>query len=256
MRVSNAGMLLTLGAVGGALTGGSRAAALVRVRNAFTDARRFNANRHRPDALGYGRHDLLALKRFLASDAPLVAAVNRASDIGHAVALADDIGKRLILIGAVEAWKVAVLLAASNTAVVVNTLDNLPRNFDRLGARLDNAMILHNAGVTVAFSAFQSANARRVRFFAGNAVANGMSWPEALAAITASPAEIWGLDDAGTLTVGKRADLVVWNGDPLDVNTWAERVMIGGEWMPMRSRQTRLRERYRDLGGATPFGYR
>ena len=77
-----------------------------------------------------------------------------------------------------------------------------------------------------------------------------------ISASLATPARIWGIDDAGTLAAGKRADLVVWTGDPLEVTTWAERVMIAGVWQPMQSRQRMLRDRYADLDADAPFGLR
>ena len=89
-------------------------------------------------------------------------------------------------------------------------------------------------------------NARNVRQSAGNAVANGMSWHDALAAMTIVPAGIWGLADRyGSLEPGKDADLVIWDGDPLEVTTFADMVFIRGQEIPMESRQTLLRDRYR-----------
>jgi imidazolonepropionase-like amidohydrolase len=79
---------------------------------------------------------------------------------------------------------------------------------------------------------------------------------EAAKAMTREPARVWGLPDGtGTLQAGVPADLVVWTGDPLELNNWAERVMIDGAWQDMNSRQTRLFERYRDLSGGG-FQYR
>jgi imidazolonepropionase-like amidohydrolase len=84
-----------------------------------------------------------------------------------------------------------------------------------------------------------------------------MPWSAALAAITRAPAEVFGLGrGTGTLAPGAPADLVIWTGDPLELSTWAERVMIDGRWASMESRQTRLLERYRHLDGGEPFSYR
>ncbi len=90
-------------------------------------------------------------------------------------------------------------------------------------------------------------NARNVRQSAGNAVAHGMSWHDALAALTTVPASIWGVADRyGSLEPGKDADLVIWDGDPLEVTTYADVVFIRGVEIPMVNRQTLLRDRYRE----------
>ncbi|MEE7558707.1 amidohydrolase family protein [Xanthomonas sp. Kuri4-2] len=90
----------------------------------------------------------------------------------------------------------------------------------------------------------------------GHAVANGLPWEQGLAGLTRVPARIFGVDDSlGSIAVGKRADLVLWDGDPLDVGHYAEQVWLGGRAMPMRSRQTELRDRYLAPPGALPRAY-
>ncbi len=197
-----------------------------------------------------------ALRRFRGADVPLVMEVHRANEIGQVVSLAEDLGISLVIRGGTEAWQVADLLAEHDVAVIVDPLGNLPRSYDRLGARLDNAALLHRAGVRVLISSQQTHNVHLLRQQAGNAVANGLPWITALAAVTRNPAEVFGLGNVGTLAVGNRADIVIWSGDPLEITTWAERVMVDGTWVPMQSRQTRLFERYKDLGGDKPFGFR
>jgi imidazolonepropionase-like amidohydrolase len=126
----------------------------------------------------------------------------------------------------------------------VYPLGNLPDNFDLLGARLDNAALLHRAGVRIAFTS-DTFNARNIRQWAGNAVAHGLPWEAALAAITAVPADIFGLGATrGRIALGQSADLVLWSGDPLEVTTIADQVWIAGRAVEMRSRQTELRDRY------------
>ena len=151
---------------------------------------------------------------------------------------------------------VADELATAGVPVLLDPLANLPSNFDRLGARLDNAALLHEAGVTVAFSGAGTHNARKQRQAAGNAVANGLPWDAALAALTAVPADILGLDGgAGRIEPGSPADLVLWSGDPLEVTTWAEQVIVGGKPVDMVSRQTLLRDRYLESGTEMPRAY-
>jgi imidazolonepropionase-like amidohydrolase len=132
--------------------------------------------------------------------------------------------------------------------VILNALDNLPASFDRLGARLDNAKLLHQAGVRIAFSIGDGHMARKNRQLAGIAVAHGLPWEAALAAITSGAADIFGIGAGhGRIERGQAADLVLWSGDPLEVTSVAEQVWIAGRAIEMRSRQTELAERYLDL---------
>ncbi len=245
-----------VGAGTAAFVGGSRSAVLQRLGRAFRAARRYSPARYRPGEHDYRHQDMEALKRFRGADVPLVMEVHRANEIGQVVNLAEDLGISLVIRGGTEAWQVADLLAEHDVPVIVDPLGNLPRSYDRLGARLDNAALLHRAGVRVLISSQQTHNVHLLRQQAGNAVANGLPWITALAAVTRNPAEVFGLGNVGTLAVGNRADIVIWSGDPLEITTWAERVMVDGTWVPMRSRQTRLFERYKDLGGDKPFGFR
>jgi imidazolonepropionase-like amidohydrolase len=237
--------------------GGSRSAVIQRLRMGLAEARRFRADRYRSEHGDYTRQDMAALAAFLESGRPLVMTVHRANEIREVVAIGRDFDLPVVIHGGAEAWQVADLLAEARVPVIVDTLDNLPLSYDRLGARLDNAVRLWKAGVPVLFTAENSHNARLLRQVAGNAVAEGLPWSAVLAAVTRAPAEVFGLGrGVGTVTAGAPADLVVWTGDPLELTTWPERVMIDGVWVPMTSRQTRLLERYRDLDGAVPFGYR
>ncbi len=168
---------------------------------------------------------------------------NRASDILQALAFSQKHQLKAIISGGQEAWVVREALAASGTPVVINALDNLPGSFDGLGARLDNATLLHAAGVTLLFTSGETHNARKLRQVAGNAVANGLPYEVAMAAMTSLPAEIFG-GKSRMIAPGLRADLVIWSGDPLDVNSAADQVIIDGKLDPMTSRQTELLKRY------------
>lgn len=168
---------------------------------------------------------------------------NRASDILQAVAFGETHKLRIVISGGQEAWMVRDALAGADVPVVINALDNLPGSFDGLGARLDNAALLHEAGVTVLFTSGETHNARKLRQVAGNAVANGLPYEAAIEAMTSLPAEIFG----GTpkmIAPGLAADLVIWSGDPLEVTSAADHVILSGNQDPMRSRQTELLQRY------------
>jgi len=244
-------MFAALGEQGAELAGGARGAAILRLREALQDAADYAAHRKEfasGDRRDYSlsRLDLEALAPAARGEQPLVVTVHRASDIVVVLRLAKELGLRLILAGATEGWEVAREIAAADVPVLVEPLDNLPESFEQLGATLENAARLRAAGVRVAFMNGDAHNARNVRQSAGNAVAHGMPWHDALAAMTTVPAAIWGIADCyGSLEPGKEADLVVWDGDPLEVTTFADAVFIRGEEIPLESRQTLLRDRYR-----------
>lgn len=257
-----AAMVAHLGASGGALAGGSRAAALLRLTTALSDAIDYAKFRDAYDAgarrdYSVSRADLEALQSVVSGDTPLYVSVDRASDIRVAIDMADRFGLKLIVVGGAEAWRVADRLAASNTPVVLSPLSNLPGSFDSLSATLKNAKLLHESGVRIVFADGDSHNVRNISQLAGNAVAQGLPWLEGLRAITSTPAEILGLGDKyGTLASGMVADVVVWDGDPLEVTSYPAHVFIDGVAVDVVSRQGLLRDRYRDLSDSRQPAYR
>ena len=182
--------------------------------------------------------------------------VDRASDILESLRFADKYGLDAIIWGGKEAWMVASQLAATKVPVLLDPLANLPSDFDSLGARQDNAALLEAAGVTVAISGGESHNARKQRQMAGNAVANGLPHAAGIAALTSNPARIFGVEDyQGSIQKNGAANVVLWSGDPLEVTSAAEVVIINGKLIPMESRQTRLRDRYLPENPDMPRAY-
>ena len=187
------------------------------------------------------------LARYL-SGGRIAFSVDRATDIRQALAFAQNQGARPVIVGGAQAWQVAGSLAQAKVPVILDPLVDLPDSFDQIGATLDNAARLHKAGVRIAFTNLNDGthNARKVRQAAGVAVAHGLPFDAALAALTANPAEIFGLGgEYGRIAPGYVADLVLWSGDPLEVTSIAEQMWIDGRAQSMRSRQTELRDRYR-----------
>ncbi len=232
-------------------SGGSQAATFQSIKAALDDANEYadNASAYEEGALrelSISKTDLEALQRVLDRDIPLVIAARSENAIKQAVKLADDYGINLVINGAQEAWMVKDLLAENDVAVILNPLDNLPSAFDTLGARLDNAALLSAAGVKVLISDGWSHNSRNIKQFAGNAVAHGMAWGAAFDAISKNVAEVFGLEGLGEIRVGEKANLVLWDGDPLEVTSYADQVIIDGALIPMVSRATLLRDRYMD----------
>lgn len=194
--------------------------------------------------------ELRAVQPVLYGRIPLVVHVDRAATIEAVLRLLDKTPIRLVLMGGAEAWMHADELAAAKVAVVVDPLLNAPESFDRIAARADNAALLYRAGVPVILSTFWTHNIRTLAQVAGNAVRAGMDKDAAVAAITRVPAEVFGMAEHGRIAVGARANLVLWTGDPLELSSRPERVLIGGRTVPLVSRQTLLRDRYRTLPGS------
>jgi len=234
-------LFVELGSDASPLSGGSRAGQYMLLQQAIREGRAPGSPGRGALLHAAGRE---ALAPYLAGGR-VVFQVERAADILHLIRFARRNGVKAVISGGSEAWIVARELAQANVPVILNPLEDLPSDFDHLGARMDNAARLHQAGVRIAFSSGDSHNARKIRQLAGNAVAHGLAWDVALAALTSTPAEIFGLDAThGRIVVGQDADLVLWDGDPLEVTTIADQVWIAGRPIEMRSRQTALRDRY------------
>lgn len=190
--------------------------------------------------------DKKALATLHTGEVTLVINASRQSDILNVIRLKEKFPKiKMAISGAHEAWMVADALAKSGIPAIVHPTDNLPGAFDRLATTQQNAGRLEKAGVKVAILGNGDANVRLAIQNAGNAVANGMSWDAAMAALTTVPAEIYGISTSyGKLEAGMDADVVVWDGDPLELMTSPDVVIIRGENIPLVSRQTKLRDRY------------
>jgi amidohydrolase family protein len=249
-------LYLRLGSAAAELTGNSRAAQWMLLEQMVSEARGRVAV-DSPHALltPAGR---ATLARYLAGQGRIVVQVDRAADIRQLLRWAAREKVKIAIAGGAEAWRLAPQLAQADVPVFVDGLGNLPSSFDQLGATLQNAARLKAAGVPVSFAQRDDAshNARKMRQLAGNAVANGLPWQDGLAGLTRVPAQVLGVGDRiGSIEVGKLADLVLWEGDPLDVGHYAEQVWLGGRAMPMRSRQTELRDRYLAPATAEPRAY-
>jgi imidazolonepropionase-like amidohydrolase len=232
--------------------GGSRAGVAARLRRVLTDAREYATRRadyrkNQIQDLSASAADLEALQPVLRGELPLVVYANRRSDIETALRIGREYKLKLILGGAAEGWMMPQEIAAAGVPVLVEPMDNIP-SFDALGIRYENAPLLAKGGVKVGLMETTTENTRDLKQQAGNAVASGMPWDQALRAVTLTPAEIFGVADRyGSLEAGKVANVVVWTGDPFEFSTGVEHVFIRGRDIPLRSRQTELLERYRTL---------
>ena len=261
-----------LGEDGAREAGGSRPAAYAMLHDALAEAEEYRRN---PSAFGgrekdslLKRGDARALLSVLDGAMPLLVHAERASDIRSVLALPRAYPKlRLVLVGASEGWMVAPEIAAARVPVIAAALADLPARFESLAATESNVGRMTQAGAAVAISTVGANTApgeHVVKQYAGNLVAIakvpgavGLSWGQAFASISSMPARALGMDDEiGSLRPGRRADVVVWDGDPLELSSAPTAVYIDGRAQPLRSRQVELRDRYRTATeGALPKAY-
>ncbi len=253
-RGPTAGLAMIADFSAGAAETGGRGELLGRLREILGDARAYAANRtaferNATRAFAAPRADLEALQAVIDTSMPLAISVDRASDIRAVLDLVrrDRLALRLIIVGAAEGWQVAAELAAANVPVFVGAMNNIPQSFEALGARQENAALLRAAGVRVTIIGDgDDFKVQNIRQEAGNAVAYGMTWDDALRGVTLAPAEAFGVaDKVGSLRAGREANVVIWNGDPFEFATHAEQVFIRGVRQGGKTRQDELTERYR-----------
>jgi len=286
---------IELGEEGASDAGGSRASAHALLRNALREARDLRLpiasggqrqpaqdapiedisenpyvlpDARRSEDVLLTRFDAAALIPVLQGRQLLLVHVERASDILQTLALKREFPRlRLVLVGASEGWRVADRIAAAGVPVIANALNDLPASFEQLSATQSNVGRMRAAGIPVAIGMINDDEARQVRVstqYAGNLVAigrvpghTGLSWSQAFAAISSQPAEALGLGgEIGSLRPGRRGDVVIWDGDPLELATAVEAVWIDGVRQSLENRQTQLRDRYRQpQEGALPHAY-
>jgi imidazolonepropionase-like amidohydrolase len=232
------------------------------------DNRLLASNVNRPQDVLLTRFDAAALVPVLQGRQYLLVHVERASDILQTLALKREFPTlKLVIVGAAEGWTVARDIAAAGVPVIASALTDLPNSFEQLASTQSNVGRMKAAGVQVSIGMIDDEDALQVRNakqYAGNLVAvgrlpgnTGLSWGQALQAITSAPAEAIGLGgELGSLRPGRRADVVVWDGDPLENGTAAQLVLIDGVQQPLDNHQTKLRDRYRTPGeGEMPKAY-
>jgi imidazolonepropionase-like amidohydrolase len=255
-----------LGQTGAEKAGGSRASSHILFRNALREAaelsrfaRPIAVRRQRSEDVLLTRFDAAALVPVLQGRQYLIVHVERASDILQVLALKQEFpALKIVLVGAAEGWLVADRIARARVPVIASAVDDLPASFEQIAATQSNVGRMRLAGVEVSIGMIDDNDTRNLfmeRQYAGNLVglqkipgATGVSWGEALAMITSKPAQAIGMGgEIGSLAAGRRADVVIWSGDPLEGTSAAEQVYIDGVRQPLDTHQTRLLQRYRYL---------
>jgi imidazolonepropionase-like amidohydrolase len=255
------------GETGARLAGGSRPALIAAFKTALGEASEAAKGIFRDDAM-LKRADALALVPVVNGTMKLFVHAESAPDILMVLALKKDFPMlNLVLVGATEGWRVAPQIAAAKVSVLASALNDLPDSFEQLAATQSNIGRMKKAGVQVAIGMINDNDARQAQLsmqYAGNLVAlnkvpgaTGLSWDQAFATISSVPADIAGLGgEIGSLRAGRKADVVIWDGDPLELTSGVQAVWIDGVKQPLVSRQTRLRDRYANpTEGALPNAY-
>ena len=188
--------------------------------------------------------DIFALGKVVNEGLPFVLETNRAVDILQALALKEKYNLNLVLVSVEEAPMVLDRIKESDTPVIIDPMDNIPNSFDELGSSLELGRILDQAGIKIMFSTQRSHNYHLMRQGSGNAVAHGMSYESAIAGMTKVVADTFKLGNRGSIESGKLADIIVWDGDPLEPSSFPKIVMIDGVIQDLSSRSSRLTERY------------
>ena len=237
----------------------SRGEVIGRLRELLDDTKFFQTHRDAFDRaqtrpFAASRLDLEAMIPVVEGKLPLLVAVDRASDIDAAMRLARDYNVKLMISSGAEAWMMADKIAAARIPVLTGAMNNIPAGFAALGQRQENAGLLRKAGVQVALIGNagggdeEAFNVRNIKQEAGNAVSYGMTWDDALRAVTLAPAKVFGASDrVGALKPGLEGNVVVWSGDPFEFTTRAEHVFVRGREYTDKTRQDLLVERYRNL---------
>ena len=183
------------------------------------------------------------INQVLKGEKVLLVDADRATDLLALIDLKKRFQLDLVIVGAADATLVAKELADAEVPVIIDAMRNLPGSFDSLHTSLESAAKLAAAGVKIIFSATSAHNLYQLRYDAGNAVANGLSKEQALAAVTTNVADAFHLA-TGSIEVGKRADLVLWSADPFELSSKVEKLWIGGQQYGTDSRHDELRKRY------------
>jgi imidazolonepropionase-like amidohydrolase len=229
------------------------------LRQAFIDAQDYKLkwadyDRKKSDAAQNKKPEPLAPKRDLKSEAllpyldgkkPVVLAAESSSDLQTAVSLANEFKLKFVLNHISHSQPILDYVASLKVPVIVGPIYEAPKEDERYDTVYSLPAQLYKRGVKIVFASYSAHNVRNLPDAAGFATAFGLPYDEALKAITINPAEVWGVaDQLGSLDVGKTANIVMANGDPLDVKTDVKQVFIQGQAIPMTSRQTQLRDEY------------
>jgi imidazolonepropionase-like amidohydrolase len=240
------------GGFGGSSRGGSYRQQLERYNTAVEALDEFIASARRYDrAVKAGAEvprdlRLEAMGRVVNGDRPLLIHARTVKQMRDAIAFAERNDVRIVLLRATEAYKMADELAAAGVPVIIGPTQSMPQDEINYDQMYGMPGVLHEAGVTFALATFNASNSRTLPYEIGSAVSFGLPREAALRAITINAAEIYGFgDQLGSIEEGKIANLVVTDGDLLEIRTQTKHVIINGREVPLDNKHLELYEKYR-----------
>lgn len=207
---------------------GTRSKAIAMLRQQLIEAQEYmEGDDDQPRDLGKE-----ALVKLLNGDIYALITAHKSYDIMTALRMQEEFGFKLLLDGAAEAYMVMDEIKGADVPVIIHpTMMRLGGDGEH--ASFETAGKLADAGITVLFQSGYEGyvpKTRVVHFEAAIAVANGMDYTQAMNALTIDAALVLGIDtQTGSLEAGKQADLALFNGDPFEYTTSAERVIINGQ---------------------------
>jgi imidazolonepropionase-like amidohydrolase len=217
------------------------------LRDAQAYAKAAAARAKDPNVRRYDRDLVLeALVPVVEGREPVILHASLERDIKAALKFADEMKLKVILADADDVQRVIPELKKRNIPVILGPIFDLPpREDDAYDLIFSNAKALYDAGIPFSIQSQDSHNARNLPYHAAACAAFGLPKDAALKAVTISPAQIFGVaDKVGSLEVGKRADVILTDGDPLEIVTHVKRLFIGGEDISLETNQTLLYEKF------------
>lgn len=228
----------------------TRMGTMALLRQQFLKAQHYQAERRTAPQKEERDLKMEALVAALNREIPVVIHANRVGDIDSALRLADEFNLRIVIAEGAAAWRLAPELAKRNIPVIVGPVLQAPVRIEDIDMRLDNAALLNKAGVKVAVQTASANGVRDLWFAMDYLIANGLPADVALAAVTKTPAEIFGVQDRlGAVEVGRDANLLVLDGEPFRVRTHVLTVIIRGKRVDLSNHQTELFRRYKEKYG-------
>ncbi len=251
----------TMPALGRAIAKKQREEKIRKLKELWNDAKAYEQARSESRGVAPINPRLEALIPFVRGERPVIVTAFRKPEILDALKLSEELGFKMILSGAVDAWKVADDLKKKDIPVIIGPVMTMPQEwFDPYDSPFTNAAKLQKAGVRFCIRSNGSSNTRNLPYEAAMAVSYGLSPEEALKAVTLTPAKFFGLEkELGTITAGKRANLVLTTGDILQPSTQVHALWIDGKPLEPTSKQTKLYDKYKERlqefkSGKTPLG--
>jgi imidazolonepropionase-like amidohydrolase len=210
----------------------TRMGAAALLRQTLSDAKQYLDSELRagPGAKTSAEPPLAALVPVIKGERPLVIAANRLDDLLTALRIGKEFGVRIVIDGGAHAWRIKDRLAAGNVPVLLAPRTDLGTTVETEGARHENAALLQEAGVKIAFQSGGIQDLGGLLTAAQTAVRFGLAPEAALRALTINAAEIFGVADRlGSLEKGKYADIVIFDGDPTRTAARVRTVIVNGQ---------------------------